>query len=373
VNSFLKIKKLNTMSQENNRQLIKNIYEGELFDLGETSGEERFRGIFTPKYDANLISNYLTPQFTKGAKEYISRYDNVEIKKSQISRIFSHIGLLPHKGFKILDLGSGGGSSVFALSSLCPGSSIIASDLSCDMLLMLKQAWSNSEAYNAANISLLQLNCESLNFKPNSFDLVFGSAILHHLLSPEKPIESCSHILKRNGVAIFFEPFEFGHALLSMIFESILNDKRSELISPLAAIILKSMMIDWKVRKGKDKSAEIYKILDDKWLFNKQYFLDLASQHGFSYCEIRPLYNFKNPFEMETERLLQEGLTSQRDILPTWAWDIIKAYDSQFSEECKSEILFECFIVFTKNSSLNSHKSYKTIKQTLRNLFHNAY
>lgn len=361
------------MSQEKNRQWIKNIYEGELFDLGETNGEERFRGIFTPKYDDNLINNYLTAQFTKGAKEYISRYDNVEIKKSQISRIFNHISVIPHKDFTILDLGSGGGSSVFALSSLCPGSFIIASDLSIDMLLLLKQAWLNSEAYSTANISLLQLNCESLNFKPNSFDLVFGSAILHHLLSPEKTIEGCSHILKRDGVAIFFEPFEFGHAVLSMIFESILNDKRSGLISPLAANFLKSMMIDWNVRKGKDKSAEIYKKLDDKWLFNKQYFLDLASQHGFSYCDIRPLYSFKKPFELEIERLLREGLTSQRDILPTWAWDITKAYDAQFSEECKSEILFECFIVFTKYSGLNSHRSNKTIKQTLRDFFHKAY
>ena len=48
-------------------------------------------------------------------------------------------------------------------------------------------------------------NCENLKLKEKSFDLVFGSGILHHL-NIEKAINEISKVLKDNGDIVFLEP-----------------------------------------------------------------------------------------------------------------------------------------------------------------------
>jgi len=48
-------------------------------------------------------------------------------------------------------------------------------------------------------------NCEKTQFKAKSFDLVFGSGILHHL-DLNKSVSEINRILKNNGEMIFLEP-----------------------------------------------------------------------------------------------------------------------------------------------------------------------
>ena len=48
-------------------------------------------------------------------------------------------------------------------------------------------------------------NCERTKFKAETFDLVFGSGILHHL-NLEKSVDEINRILKNNGEMIFLEP-----------------------------------------------------------------------------------------------------------------------------------------------------------------------
>ena len=48
-------------------------------------------------------------------------------------------------------------------------------------------------------------NCEKTKFKENTFDLIFGSGILHHL-NLEKSVDEINRILKNNGEMIFLEP-----------------------------------------------------------------------------------------------------------------------------------------------------------------------
>ena len=67
----------------------------------------------------------------------------------------------------------------------------------------------NKAKENAKNLSL-QIeysvdNCENLKLKERSFDLVFGSGILHHL-NIEKAINEISKVLKDEGEMIFLEP-----------------------------------------------------------------------------------------------------------------------------------------------------------------------
>ena len=48
-------------------------------------------------------------------------------------------------------------------------------------------------------------NCEETTFSPNSFDIIYGSGVLHHL-DFKKSIKELNRLLKTNGSLIFIEP-----------------------------------------------------------------------------------------------------------------------------------------------------------------------
>ena len=52
-------------------------------------------------------------------------------------------------------------------------------------------------------------------------DLVFGAAILHHLLDPMTFVQHAMKVLKPGGVAFFFEPLEGGYATLVAICDEV--------------------------------------------------------------------------------------------------------------------------------------------------------
>ena len=67
----------------------------------------------------------------------------------------------------------------------------------------------NKAIENAKNLNL-QIeysvdNCENLKLKENTFDLVFGSGILHHL-NIKKGVKEINRILKNDGEMVFLEP-----------------------------------------------------------------------------------------------------------------------------------------------------------------------
>lgn len=55
-------------------------------------------------------------------------------------------------------------------------------------------------------------------FRPDSFDMVVGGAILHHPLDGTKALAAAYRALKPGGVALFLEPFE-GLAIVRVIFD----------------------------------------------------------------------------------------------------------------------------------------------------------
>jgi len=111
--------------------------------------------------------------------------------------IKSILSLLDKKPKKILDYGCGTGI-------LCPyikakfNSSYTGIDISKDMLKLAKAKFPEAK--------LLQMDGESLKFKPNSFDavIVFGS--LHHVPDPKKAVMEIRKVLSSNGVLLISEP-----------------------------------------------------------------------------------------------------------------------------------------------------------------------
>ncbi|MCX7835863.1 MAG: class I SAM-dependent methyltransferase [bacterium] len=78
--------------------------------------------------------------------------------------------------------------------------------------------------------TFLEMNAEALNFADQSFDVVIGAGILHHL-DLEKSISEIKRVLKPNGIGIFAEPL--GHNPLINLFRKITPKLRSADEHPL--------------------------------------------------------------------------------------------------------------------------------------------
>jgi SAM-dependent methyltransferase len=123
-----------------------------------------------------------------------------------------------------LEYGCGMGSKVFKLSSL--GANCSGIDISD---YAIQQAIKKSENENLS-ITLKVMNAENLEFGDNKFDMIFGTAILHHL-DLEKAYKTISKSLKPAGFAVFIEPL--GHNVLINRFRDKTPELRTEDEHPL--------------------------------------------------------------------------------------------------------------------------------------------
>lgn len=131
------------------------------------------------------------------------------------------------KGAKVIEYGCGTGSYAFTLAK--QGAELVTGiDISSVAIKMAeKEAHAQGIAQKA---SFRIMNAENLEFAPNSYDLICGSGILHHL-SLELAINSIVKVLKPEGKAIFLEPL--GHNLLINLYRRLTPSIRSEDEHPL--------------------------------------------------------------------------------------------------------------------------------------------
>ena len=104
----------------------------------------------------------------------------------------------------VLECGCGPGGAARLLRS--SAESIVAIDIS-EVAIEMAREWAASSA-GSAEVRFEQMNAEAMSFPDESFDLVCGSGILHHLSIPAAVAE-VHRVLKPGGSAVFFEPL--GH------------------------------------------------------------------------------------------------------------------------------------------------------------------
>lgn len=134
----------------------------------------------------------------KTAARLIQRYENIIGKRVQ-----------PVDRF--LDIGCGNGLILLNLSSL----GFICKSYGVDISLgMLKECKNN--ANNLGNdVFLAQGDVEHLPFKNNSFDLIIGHGILHHLPDIKMSFSEVYRLLKPKGICIFTEPTKIGSRIIA--------------------------------------------------------------------------------------------------------------------------------------------------------------
>lgn len=300
-------------------------------------------GIFIPDHPDAVRNASIGEQFLEGAEDYHRKYTNTGYFKGHIQNALQRI-TFPRSAPSILDVGSGSGNSVIPCLELFPESPVVATDLSPILLRMLKSHVDGvPEWRERLGCVCMDVSCDF--FRPGAFDLVVGAAILHHLLDPRKLLGTVMRALRPGGAAIFFEPFENGNSILRMAYQEILSHPGVAGLDPKIAHLLRALVHDFEVRTGSDKSAPIYRKIDDKWLFTRHYFQTVADDLGFSELHILPLHAVDRPFTRQTEANLRLGCGLEPKNLPRFAWEILARYDGFFSPELKHDLLIEGAII----------------------------
>lgn len=320
----------------------------ELHDLGKYN--KALSGIFSPLYDDDVVRKYVHEQFLEDSSKYIEKYQDLDHWRYLLRSSQQFFTADSEGELKILDIGSGGGNTVFPLMDLYPNAHIVASDLSVPILRSLKKYCETH--YKDRSCHVVQLNAENIVFETGSIDLVVGGSLLHHVFDPGKTIGQCYNVLRPGGAAVFFEPFELGHQIIAMIFRHLLklNGRmlRIGLIDSDTRNFFKALCLDFSVRKGFDKGNPQFLLMDDKWLFTRDFFEDIARSTGFDEVVIYPLHSADNMFYNQISTFLKIGLKKDINTLPKWAIEYIREMDEHFSRELRHELIIEGGIVLKK-------------------------
>ncbi len=109
-------------------------------------------------------------------------------------------------GERVLEIGCGNGTiGTFECLKYKDNIEYVGFDFSLNPLIYLKKQFQNNQA---DNFLFVNANAIDDNFAPESFDIIFGKAVLHHFDKNTKPIlaDKIYSLLKPNGKAFFLEP-----------------------------------------------------------------------------------------------------------------------------------------------------------------------
>ena len=315
-----------------------------LVDLGES--DMRFRGIYSPAPELKRSRRGITEQFLENAEAYHQRFNDSDYFKSLMNEALDETPLTTRAPL-ILDLGSGSGNSVWPCLDLFPEAQIVATDLSPNLLAILRDH-AVTRADDTARLSAICMDVTQDYFLPDRFDFAVGAAILHHLIDPVAALSAVHHALKPGGIALFFEPFENGNAMLTLAYEDIITQAASRSMREDVLAFLNRMVNDFRVRMAIRPEQDLLDELDDKWMFTKQWFERAAKVCGYSDLIIQPLHGLELPFANQTRANLHMGLGLPPEVLPEWAWKVIARIDNAFSQDLRADLLIEGRVVMRK-------------------------
>jgi SAM-dependent methyltransferase len=105
---------------------------------------------------------------------------------------------------KILNPGCGAGEEAVYLAK--KGANVWAVDISQGMLNVVEQLSKKFKV--SGKVVIRKDNVEKLSFKNNTFDLILGNSILHHV-SIDRSLPELYRVLKKQGKAVFVEPLGY--------------------------------------------------------------------------------------------------------------------------------------------------------------------
>jgi SAM-dependent methyltransferase len=290
----------------------------------------------------------VTEQFIEDAGTYHERYFARLDFLDLTDRCLAVTAVNRNAALRVLDIGCGGGSSVFALCQMLPASHVIASDISPQLLRYLSEFAATREDLKHRITSC----CFDLHvpfFKQNCFDLVFGAAILHSLVDPALALKNVAAALKPGGSMILVEPMEAGSLVMTILYERVLVAlKAIGQDDGDMAKLMRAMRLDIQARLGVPVLKPFTAAIDDKWVFDEPYLQDLAREIGLSAVEIHTgQRDLEHIYETNFRSLLSDSGNAGLAIPPT-VLETVQEFDNGISLDLKRKMCPTGIIVFTK-------------------------
>jgi len=182
---------------------------------------------------------------------------------------------------RILDAGCGLGDMAYGLACHphIKSSDIYAFDHS---IASVRQAMSNvGQPANGNRVYFSTQDASSLFFGDSSFDLVAGSAVLHHITDYRLFLRQIFRILKRDGVAIFSEPFFEGYFWPCFLLHLAAQELHLESLAGPEFGMADFMLKDTAYRVQNADDVAALDPLTDKHYFRAEILSSLAAELGF--------------------------------------------------------------------------------------------
>jgi len=141
-------------------------------------------------------------------------YSFAEESKTFFEHIVTNIG----SGDSVLELGCG--TNTISKKIYEKGANVTIIDISEKAIEITKQ----DLLLTKMDANCLVMDAENLTFRDNSFDMIYGSGILHHL-SLADAIYEIKRVLTPGGKAVFYEPL--GHNFFINVFRKLTPNFRS--------------------------------------------------------------------------------------------------------------------------------------------------
>ncbi len=323
---------------------VDEIFAEPLVELG--ARDPKFTGIHTPESALGLAKVGVTAQFLEHAEEYHRNYVGFEYWRFLLSNAFDAAGGVSDPAL-VIDIGSGSGNSVIPLADRFPHASIVATDISPQMLAILRDClWQRPDS--GARFQLVCVDAATAQYRAGVADLVVGAAILHHILDPAKVLASCHRALKAGGWAIFFEPFEAGNTIVWLTYQRILA-KASPTEKDMDSMRLLQRLATEFVVRQRPKSDPVFLELDDKWMFTRTYFERIKDEQGWAELITYALNVSATQLHNQAEVHLRLGAQLPPSALPDWAWAIIDETDAAMSDDLRQEYALESAVLLRKS------------------------
>lgn len=172
----------------------------------------------SPSATPEHIKDVNTRYHDAAAEEYDAKWgiDFGDIGQEQVrQKLVKALGADDGRSFgDALEIGSGTGYFSLNLVQLGAIERLTATDISPGMLSKLA---ATAEALGVDDVSTVATEAEELPFEDESFDLVFGHAVLHHIPDLDKAFAEFRRVLRPGGMVAFAgDPSRYGDRLAAL-------------------------------------------------------------------------------------------------------------------------------------------------------------
>jgi ubiquinone/menaquinone biosynthesis C-methylase UbiE len=172
----------------------------------------------SPTATPDHIKDVNTRYHDAAAEEYDAKWgiDFGDVGQEQVRlKLVKALGGLDGRSFgDALEIGSGTGYFSLNLVQLGVIERLTATDISPGMLQRLA---ATADALGLADVTTVATEAERLPFEDESFDLVFGHAVLHHIPDLDRAFAEFRRVLRPGGMIAFAgEPSRYGDRLAAL-------------------------------------------------------------------------------------------------------------------------------------------------------------